>query len=142
MLRDSAVVNRASRAGSANPTEFDAEQTGFLVDASSKLGFDVIKVDPNAIPKLPPRSHSFWFEDPWVSGDLLGLLLLNAEPQRSRLEPQVGPLGARYLTFSPDFDDRVQRVFAPRRPLQARASQHPPTASGADPPVHRQSMRK
>jgi hypothetical protein len=48
-------VNRASRAGSANPTELDAEQTGFLVDASNKLGFDVIKVDPNAIPKLPLR---------------------------------------------------------------------------------------
>jgi hypothetical protein len=29
-------VNRASRAGSANPTELNAEQTGFLVDASSK----------------------------------------------------------------------------------------------------------
>jgi esterase/lipase superfamily enzyme len=112
-LRFSAVVNRASRAGSANPTELDAEQTGFLVDASSRLGFDVIKVDPNAIPKLPPRSHAFWFEDPWVSGDLLGLLLLNAEPQRRGLEPQVGPLGARYWTFPPDFKDRVQRLFIP-----------------------------
>ena len=71
-LRFSAVVHRASRAGSPDPTELDAEQTGFLVDASRKLGFDLIKVDPNAIPKLPPRSHAFWFEDPWVSGDLLG----------------------------------------------------------------------
>jgi hypothetical protein len=57
-LRFSAVVNRASRAGGPNPTELDAEQTGLLVDASRRLGFDVIKVDPNAIPKLPPRSHA------------------------------------------------------------------------------------
>jgi len=112
-LRFSAVVNRASRAGSANPTELDAEQTGFIVDASRKLGFDVIKVDPAAIPKLPPRSHAFWFEDPWVSGDLLGLLLLNAEPQRRGLEPQVGASGTRYWTFPPDFKDRVQRLFTP-----------------------------
>jgi len=112
-LRFSAVVNRASRAGSANPTELDAEQTGFIVDASRKFGFDVIKVDPAAIPKLPPRSHAFWFEDPWVSGDLLGLLLLNAEPQRRGLEPQVGASGTRYWTFPPDFKDRVQRLFTP-----------------------------
>jgi hypothetical protein len=41
------------------------------------------------------------------------LLLLNAEPQRHGLEPQVGPLGARYWTFPSDFDDRVQRLFSP-----------------------------
>jgi esterase/lipase superfamily enzyme len=112
-LRFSAVVNRASRAGSANPTELDAEQTGFLVDASRRLGFDVIKVDPTVIPNLPLRSHGFWFEDPWVSGDLLGLLLLSAEPQRRGLEPQEGPQGTRYWAFPPDFKDRVQRLFTP-----------------------------
>lgn len=112
-LRFSAVVNRGSRAGSANLTELNEEQTGFLVDASRKLGFDIIKVDPTTIPKLPPRSHGFWFEDPWVSGDLLGLLLLNAEPQRRGLEPQENPQGTRYWTFPPDFNDRVQRLFIP-----------------------------
>jgi esterase/lipase superfamily enzyme len=112
-LRFSAVVNRGSRAGSPNLTELSEEQTGFIVDASRRLGFDVIKVDPTAIPNLPPRSHGFWFEDPWVSGDLLGLLLLNAEPQRRGLEPQETPQGTRYWTFPPDFKDRVQRLFTP-----------------------------
>ncbi len=112
-LRFSAFVNRGSRAGSPNPTELDAVQTGFIIDASRQLGFDVIKVDPTVIPNLPLRSHGFWFEDPWVSGDLLGLLLLNAEPQRRGLEPQEGPHGARYWTFPPDFKDRVQRLFTP-----------------------------
>ena len=32
---------------------------------------------------------------------------------RRGLEPQVGPLGARYWTFPPDFKDRVQRLFTP-----------------------------
>lgn len=112
-LRFSAFVNRGSRAGSPNPTELDAVQTGFIIDASRQLGFDVIKVDPTVIPNLPLRSHGFWFEDPWVSGDLLGLLLLNAAPQRRGLEPQEGPHGARYWTFPPDFKDRVQRLFTP-----------------------------
>ena len=77
------------------------------------MGFDLIKVDPNDIPKLPLRSHAFWYEDPWVSSDLLGLLLLNADPQRRGLDAQSAARGARYWTFPPDFNDRVQRLFAP-----------------------------
>ena len=112
-LRFSALVNRASRIGRIDPTELDAEQTGFLIEASRNFGFDLIKVDPNAIPNLPKRSHAFWFEDPWVSGDLLGLMLLNAEPPRRGLEAQTTGRGTRYWTFPPDFASRVVRLFAP-----------------------------
>jgi len=112
-LRFSALVNRASRIGRPDPTELDAEQTSFLIEASRNLGFDLIKVDPNAIPDLPQRSHAFWYEDPWVSGDLLGLLLLNADPQRRGLEAQTAERGTRYWTFPPDFGDRVVRLFTP-----------------------------
>jgi hypothetical protein len=69
-------------------------------------------VDPNAIPKLPPSSHAFWYEDPWVSSDLLGLLLLNAEPQRRGLTAQGRAPGGRATgRFPPDFDDRVMKLF-------------------------------
>ena len=112
-LRVAGLIHRASRAGRPNPTELDAEQTTFMIDASRKMGFDLIRVDPNDIPKLPLRSHAFWYEDPWVSGDLLGLLLLNAEPPRRGLAAQSTEGGARYWTFPPDFQDRVVRLFAP-----------------------------
>lgn len=115
VLRVAALVHRASRAGRPDPTELDAEQTEFLVDASQRLGFDLIKVDPNDIPGLPPGSHAFWYDDPWVSGDLLGLLLLRADPQRRGLEAQTSPRGARYWTFPADFDERVARLFAEAR---------------------------
>jgi esterase/lipase superfamily enzyme len=117
-LNDSALrfvnlVHRASRAGRPNPSELDATQTGFLPDASHTLGFDLLKVDPNAIPKLPQNSHAFWYEDPWVSGDLLGLMLLNAAPQRRGLDGQSTPGGVLYWTFPPDFGGRVRRLFVP-----------------------------
>jgi len=124
-LRFASVVHRASRAGRPNPTELDAEQSGFMIEASRNLGFDLIKVDPNEIPKLPLRSHAFWYEDPWVSGDLLGLLLLNADPQRRGLDAQTADHGARYWRFPPDFGDRVARLFAPAPPTK-------PTAAGSD----------
>lgn len=114
-LRVAALVHRASRAGRPDPTELDAEQTDFLVDASQRLDFDLIKVDPNDIPGLPVGSHAFWYDDPWVSGDLLGLLLLRAEPQRRGLVAQTTPRGARYWTFPADFDRRVSRLCADAR---------------------------
>lgn len=111
-LRFATIVHRASRAGRPDPTELTAEQTDFIVDASQKLGFDLIRVDPNDIPGLPLRSHAFWYEDPWVSNDLLGLLLLNAEPERRGLAAQTSGRGARYWTFPPDYVERVVRLLS------------------------------
>ena len=112
-LRFANLVHRASRAGRPDPSELDAAQTGFLVEASRRLGFDLIRVDPYDIPKLPETSHAFWYEDPWVSSDLLGLMLLNAEPQRRGLASQSTDGGVRYWSFPPDFDVRVRQLFAP-----------------------------
>ena len=99
-LRFAGLVHRASRAGRPNPTELDVAQTGFLLEASRELGFDLIKVDPNTIPKLPQNSHAFWYEDPWVSSDLLGLLLLNAAPQQRGLVPAHAANGTLLLDVS------------------------------------------
>jgi len=112
-LRFANIVHRASRAGRPNPTELDAAQTDFLLGASRRLGFDLIKVNPNDIPQLPTTSHDFWYEDPWVSSDLLGLLLLNAPPPRRGLAEQNTDNGVLYWTFPPDFETRVRRLFAP-----------------------------
>jgi esterase/lipase superfamily enzyme len=109
-LRLSAIVARASRAGRPDPSELSAEQTTFLVDASNALNFDLIYVDPTAIPGLPRRSHAFWYESPWVSGDLLARFLLNAGPQERGLEPAFTPAGTRFWTFPPDFDRRLVEI--------------------------------
>ncbi len=112
-LRFAGVVHRASRAGRPDPTELDSAQTAFLLEASRRLGFDLIRVDPNDIPKLPQTSHAFWYEDPWVSSDLLGLMLLNAAPPRRGLDERKTDSGVQYWTFPPDFDARVRQLFAP-----------------------------
>jgi esterase/lipase superfamily enzyme len=128
-LRFAAFVHRASRAGRPDTTELDAEQSSFLVDATRELGFDAIKVDPNAIPALARRSHAFWYEDPWVSADLLGVFLLNAGPQQRGLDMQITTSGGRYWTFPPDFYDRVVRLFAPASPAAPTAGVAPKPAA-------------
>ena len=64
-------------------------------------------------PKLPQSSRDFWYEDPWVSSDLLGLMLLTAEPQRRGPVVQRTDGGVRYWSFPPDFDARVRKLFTP-----------------------------
>ena len=110
-LRFAEVIGRASRAGRPNLSELSPEQSQFLVDASRKYGADLVKVDPNDIPGLPTRSHAFWYEDPWVSGDMLAQFILNAEPARRGLEAKSTDSGARYWIFPSDFSERVVRLM-------------------------------
>ena len=111
VLRFAALVARGSRAGRPDVGELGAEQTTFLVDASNELRFDVINVDPDDIPNLPPRSHAFWYDDPWVSGDLLVQFLLNTPPDQRGLDAQATPGGKRYWGFPADYDRRVVRII-------------------------------
>jgi esterase/lipase superfamily enzyme len=110
VLRFAAIVNRASRAGRPDPGELSAEQTNFLIDASNALHFDMINVNPDDIPNLPPGSHAFWYEDPWVSGDMLVQFLFNRPPDQRGLDAQATPGGKRYWGFPIDFDQRVRRI--------------------------------
>lgn len=111
VLRFAAIVGRGSRAGRPDVSELSEEQTRFLVDASGTLPFDLIRVDPQDIPNLPETSHAFWYDDPWVSGDMLAQFVLNAPPTRRGLDEQHTPGGARYWRFPSDFYDRIYRLF-------------------------------
>jgi esterase/lipase superfamily enzyme len=110
-LRLAAVIARASRAGRPDLGEQGDAQSAVLVDASNDLGFDVINVDPNDIPDLPVRSHAFWYDHPWVSGDLLAKLLLNAAPDQRGLEAQATGSGKRYWRFPADYDRRLADII-------------------------------
>lgn len=110
-LRFAALIARASRAGRPDVGELGDEQSAFLVDASNDLGFDVINVDPDDIPGLPVGSHAFWYDHPWVSGDLLAKLLLDAAPEQRGLEAQATGSGKRYWRFPADYDRRLADII-------------------------------
>jgi esterase/lipase superfamily enzyme len=110
-LRFSQLVHRASRAGRPDAGELDSRQRSFLIEASRRLGFDLLDVNPDAIPGLARRSHAFWYEHPWVSSDVIALLLFGAAPADRGLEERTGEQGARFWTFPPDFDQRIARLF-------------------------------
>lgn len=97
--------------GSVAASDIDTRR--LMRDLGQPLGFDLMRVNPDEIPHLPERSHDFCDEQPWVSSDLLGLLLRHAGPRRRGLAAQDADGGARYGTLPPHCDARVRRLFAP-----------------------------
>jgi hypothetical protein len=75
------------------------------------MNFDVIGVDPGMIPGLERRSHSFWYDNPWVSSDVIIKLLFHLPPAARGLEPVRGQRGFPYWRFPADYDRRVTEVI-------------------------------
>jgi hypothetical protein len=68
-------------------------------------------VRPENIPALSSFSHTFWYEDPWVSSDVLITLLHHLPPAERGLEEGDTSFGAHYWTFTPDYPERLALVL-------------------------------
>ncbi|MBL8577034.1 MAG: alpha/beta hydrolase [Mesorhizobium sp.] len=110
-LRLSQLINRASRAGRPDMRELNQEQTDWLLNASRDYGVDVLRVRPENIPGLSSRSHTFWYDDPWVSSDVLITLLYDLPAAERGLDEGKTDAGARYWTFPTDYPERLATVL-------------------------------
>ncbi|MEI7867844.1 MAG: alpha/beta hydrolase [Candidatus Methylumidiphilus sp.] len=133
MLWLSRLVNGVSRLGRPNPSELSEEASNWLVDASARLDYDTISVQPDVLPGLLRRSHSFWYDHPWVSSDVLIKFLFHVPPAARGLDRNLRESGFNYWTFPPDYDARVVEVM---RQLRADRLDSPPAAAvgGGSPP--------
>ncbi len=119
-LRLSEVVNRASRAGRPDIAELSPNARRFLLDANKEEGLELLAVRPGDIPDLSERSHSFWYNDPWISSDVLIALLFHRPPAERGLEPDRTPDDAEVWTFPPDYPKRLPAVMQGLRdPIRA-----------------------
>ncbi len=114
-LRLSQVINRASRAGRPDMRELTPDATRWILDATRKYGLDVLRVRPENIPGLSNSSHTFWYDDPWVSSDVLITLLYHLSPDKRGLALGESPTGARYWTFMPDYPEQLAQVLTQLR---------------------------
>ena len=126
-LRLSQAANRGSRAGRPDIEELSPNQTRFLLDATRDLGLELLRVRPENFPGLTERSHSFWYNDPWVSSDVLITFLFHLPPeQRGLAKGVVG--AASYWTFPPDYDASLPAVLAGLRSKVADQREKAPMA--------------
>lgn len=117
-LRLAAVMNRASRAGRPDLRELGPDEAAALLAVAKGGGSDVVQVLPDEMPALPATSHTFWYDDPWVSNDLFLLLLADLAPADRGLEARVAESGAPVWTFGPDYAARMPGVEARLRAMR------------------------
>lgn len=110
-LRLSQVINRASRAGRPDMSELDQEATQWLLEASNSYGTELLRVRPENIPGLSTRSHTFWYDDPWVSSDVLITLLHHLPAGERGLASGEAGSGTHYWTFTPDYPEKLAKVM-------------------------------
>lgn len=118
-LRLAEVVNRGSRAGRPDLQELDDESTQWILGAAAEDGLEVLQIRPELMPDMPASSHTFWYDDPWVSNDVMLTMMLNMPVAARGLEPGVSTAGAPYWTFPIDYAERVRdalRALAGREP--------------------------
>ena len=112
--------------------ELTPEATDFLLAASRDNGLELIRVRSENIAGLSTRSHTFWYDDPWVSSDVLLMLLGHLSPAERGLEIGEGDAGARYWTFPPTYPERLEKVMQGLRDNPAAvALVNRPVAAGA-----------
>ncbi len=126
-LRLSGIVNRASRAGRPDLRELSPEATDWLLAAAQDQGLEIVQVRPDDMPGLAATSHTFWYDDPWVSNDVLVKLILHPTPDERGLVSDTAASGTRYWTFPGDYPARVRELR--QKFLDQLTTASPPAAS-------------
>ena len=111
VLMWSSLHQRASRAGRPDLTELSGEDTRWLLQAAADDAIDVLWVKPEGLPGLAQRSHTFWYDHPWVSTDLLLKMLFGLPPTERGLDPGVSPQGVKYWEFPADYGQRLWQLM-------------------------------
>jgi len=112
VLRIAQRHQRVSRAGLPDFAEIDPEEARWLGEATRREGLDVLSMRPQDLPGLPPRSHQFWYDHPWVSTDTLLKFRWHAPPVARGLQENHTPQDLEYWTFPADFEQRLPAVVA------------------------------
>ena len=103
--------HRVSRAGRPNLADIGPEETQWLVAASGRQELDVLSIRPDDLPGLPASSHSFWYDHPWVSSDVLLKLRFQAPPLARGLSPSSNQIELTFWTFPSDYAERLPAVL-------------------------------
>lgn len=100
--------NGKSRLGRPNPEELSEEERQVYIDATFASTLDVLNVGDSSSLDLG-GDHDSWYSHPWVSNDLLLLLMTNASPEGRGLLEYSPESGGRGYYFPDDYITRFEK---------------------------------
>ena len=116
VLRFSALLNHKSRLGRPDISELTDEEFQILIDASETSVLNILDVSGSKSLKVG-GAHDSWYGNPWVSSDLLILLLLNEGPLERGLEAYKYEGGVLTYRFPDDYDLKLQKFLDENRSI-------------------------
>lgn len=111
VLRWSRLHQGASRAGRPDPSELSEQDTRWVIEAAAGDAFDLLWIKPEGLPGLSLTSHTFWYDHPWVSTDILLKMLFSLPPAQRGLESGSTAQGVTYWEFPADYSQRLLQAM-------------------------------
>ncbi len=105
-----AVQNGMSRLGRPDTSELSESEAEVILEAMGRTDFDVIDAGGSKALDIG-KGHDYWYSHPWVSNDLLMLLLFNASPEERGLVEYKGEGRAIVYRFPDDYDANIQDLL-------------------------------
>lgn len=103
VLKWSTLQNRASRLGRPKLSELNDTEIALMLEAMKSDQLNVIDLGGSE-PLGIGKAHDSWYNHPWVSMDVLLLLLLNASPEERGLREYWVGDEARMYRFPENYD--------------------------------------
>lgn len=114
VLRISALQNGISRLGRPNRNELTEEEGLAIIEALQKDTLDILNVGDSEALQLG-GAHDSWYNHPWVSNDLLLLMLFNASPEERGLEKYELGNGETGYFFPENYDKIIREILETER---------------------------
>ena len=111
VLMLSAFQNGMSRLGKPDESEVSPEELKILIDASKTPQMDLLDISGSEALAIG-GAHDSWYSHPWVSNDVLMLLLFNSDPLDRGLEEFRYDDGGIGYRFPADYETRLTNIFA------------------------------
>lgn len=116
VLRLSAMQNGVSRLGRPDGTELNENERQLFLDAMNTPYLNVLDVGDSAALNLG-RAHDSWYNNSWVSMDVLMLLLFNLDPLERGLEEYWNKEVAKTYRFPEDYETRLRKISHENRAM-------------------------
>ena len=105
-----AMQNGTSRLGRPDTKELNKDETRMLIDAVNSPDLDIIDAGGSKALDLG-SGHDYWYNNSWVSTDLLMLLFFNASPEERGLVAGTSEKGADMFYFPSDYTEVIPSLI-------------------------------
>ena len=110
ILRLAAFQNGVSRLGRPDVSELTAEEGELIIAALKTPQLNVLDVGGSEALEVG-SAHNSWYSHPWVSNDLIMLLLFNADPEERGLLAHYNEMGVKKYYFPHGYDQNIRQLM-------------------------------